>query len=89
MTMSGEGMMIIELDATLAEAVKKHIIRTLVHCSGNRTRAAKILGISLRCLRNKLHRYEDAGVDVVATRQPKSKTRSLRTDIVPTPSFWS
>jgi hypothetical protein len=77
------------IDATLAEAVKKHIIRTLVYSDGNRTHAAKILGISLRCLRNKLRLYADAGVEVIPSRQPKSETRSMRTDIVSTPSLWS
>jgi len=81
--------MIIEHDATLAEAVKRHIIRTLVYCGGNRTHAAKILGISLRCLRNKLHIYTDAGIDVVPTRQPKSETGSIRGESVPIPSLWS
>ncbi|SEP73073.1 regulatory protein, Fis family [Devosia sp. YR412] len=33
------------------------ILSTLRHCRGNRTRAAQMLGISLRLLRNKLHSY--------------------------------
>jgi len=38
--------------------VEKHlIIDTLDHCLGNRTHAAKILGISIRTLRNKLNEY--------------------------------
>lgn len=33
------------------------ILSTLRHCQGNRTQTAKMLGISLRTLRNKLHSY--------------------------------
>jgi two-component system, response regulator FlrC len=37
------------------------IIGTLVHAGGNRTRAAEILGISIRCLRNKIQLYASQG----------------------------
>ena len=43
--------------ATLAEVERHHILETLTHCEGNRTHAAKILRVSLRCLRNKLRSY--------------------------------
>ncbi|MFC1823545.1 sigma-54 dependent transcriptional regulator [Thermodesulfobacteriota bacterium] len=48
-----------ELDQVipLKEMEKKMIIKTLNDNSGNRTRAAEILGISVRTLRNKLHEY--------------------------------
>ncbi|MCA1999707.1 MAG: helix-turn-helix domain-containing protein, partial [Hyphomicrobiales bacterium] len=36
----------------------------LDHCLGNRTHAAKILGISIRTLRNKLNEYVATGIDV-------------------------
>ncbi len=42
---------------TLAEAEKQLILKTLEHTRQNRTRAAHILDISIRTLRNKLHQY--------------------------------
>jgi DNA-binding NtrC family response regulator len=68
-------MMITENDATLAEVVKKHIIFTLASCGGNRTHAARILGISLRCLRDKLRGYETAGVWITPARPSRSRTQ--------------
>ena len=38
------------------------ILGTLDHCLGNRTQAAKILGISIRTLRNKLNEYSSKGM---------------------------
>ena len=42
---------------TLAEIEKRHILATLECCKGNRTHAARLLGVSIRTLRNKLHEY--------------------------------
>ena len=42
---------------TLQEIEKRHILATLEHTKGNRTRAAEILQISIRTLRNKLNEY--------------------------------
>ena len=51
----------------LDEVEKQHILRALEICDGNRTQAAKQLGISIRTLRNKLHEYgfgkDDSGGD--------------------------
>jgi hypothetical protein len=49
------------LCSPLAEVEKLHILDVLEACAGNRTRAADILGISIRTLRNKLHEYKSAG----------------------------
>jgi transcriptional regulator with PAS, ATPase and Fis domain len=50
----------------LAELEKRQILHAVDKCGGNRTQAAKKLGISIRTLRNKLHEYgvgakEEAG----------------------------
>jgi two-component system response regulator FlrC len=68
-------MMIQENNATLAEAVRKHIILALVACDGNRTHAAKILNISVRCLRDKLRGYANAGIQVTPAQRTRSETR--------------
>jgi len=49
---------------TVAEVEQNLILNTLDHCSGNRTHAATILGISIRTLRNKLQLYRDQGLEV-------------------------
>jgi len=42
---------------TLGELEKQHIFAALDMCKGNRTHAAKMLDVSIRTLRNKLHEY--------------------------------
>ncbi|SDU30282.1 sigma-54 dependent transcriptional regulator [Stappia sp. ES.058] len=49
---------------TVADVERDLILDTLDHCLGNRTHAAKILGISIRTLRNKLNQYADEGLTV-------------------------
>jgi DNA-binding NtrC family response regulator len=45
------------VEFTLFDLEKKHIIDTLDHLNGNKTRAAKALGITVKTLYNKLHSY--------------------------------
>lgn len=49
---------------TISDVERDMIVNTLDHCLGNRTHAAKILGISIRTLRNKLNQYRDEGLDI-------------------------
>jgi two-component system response regulator AtoC len=47
---------------TLSEVEQKLILQTLQMTAQNRTRAAEILGISIRTLRNKINEYRQAGL---------------------------
>jgi DNA-binding NtrC family response regulator len=67
-------------DLNLAEAVRMHILQTLTYCKGNRTRAAKRLGISVRCLRDKLRHYSESGFEIPA--HPCACHRSSQEGIV-------
>jgi DNA-binding NtrC family response regulator len=48
----------------IEEVERELILETLTNCLGNRTRAAEMLGISIRTLRNKLHEYRAAGATI-------------------------
>jgi len=50
-----------QADITVEEAEKQLIIRALKECEGNRTLAAKKIGISRRTLHRKLHQYHLEG----------------------------
>ena len=49
---------------TLEEIERRAILQTLRHTDGNQTRAAKVLGISDRTLREKIRRYRQAVAEV-------------------------
>jgi len=51
----------VSVGATLAEMERSLILRTLDAVGGNRTRAAEMLGISIRTIRNKLAQYQAEG----------------------------
>ena len=46
---------------SLKEAERLLIKKALIHTSENRTQAAKILGVSIRTLRNKINEYRSTG----------------------------
>ena len=46
------------IDRTIAEVEQEHILAVLAHTKGNKTQAAKILGINRKTLREKLQRYQ-------------------------------
>jgi two-component system response regulator FlrC len=54
----------IQAGATVREMEQELILATLKRTGGNRTSAAKILGISLRTLRNKLNEYRAEGIEI-------------------------
>jgi DNA-binding NtrC family response regulator len=63
------GAIRLRVGATVDEAEKVLILRTLEHTKNNKTRAAEILGISLKTLHNKLKEYgsaEEEGAETTA-----------------------
>ncbi len=54
------GVVEVQVGATVEEAEKQLILRTLVATGQNKTRAAEILGVSLKTLHNKLKVYGNA-----------------------------
>ena len=48
---------VLSVGTTVEDAERELILRTLTQTGGNKTRAAVILGISLKTLHNKLHKY--------------------------------
>jgi len=59
---SGNDDLRIQPGLSVAEAEKRLIYETLKATDNNKTKAAELLGISIRTLRNKLHEYEDGSV---------------------------
>jgi len=55
----GEGIRL-EVGTTVSDAEKMLILKTLAASNNNKTRAAEILGISLKTLHNKLKEYGNA-----------------------------
>jgi DNA-binding NtrC family response regulator len=60
----------VEIGSTVDEAERKLILKTLESTRNNKTRAAEILGISLKTLHNKLKEYGSAGSTETAEERP-------------------
>ena len=54
------------IGATVGEVERELVLQTLARCDGNRTRASRVLGVSVRTLRNKIKLYSADGIDVPA-----------------------
>lgn len=55
------------LIGSTVEAIERELVlQTLARCDGNRTRAARVLGFSVRTLRNKIRHYATDGIDIPA-----------------------
>jgi DNA-binding NtrC family response regulator len=54
------------IGATVEEIERELVLQTLARCEGNRTHAARLLGFSVRTLRNKIRQYAADGLDVPA-----------------------
>jgi len=53
--------------ATVEEVERELMLQTLARCDGNRTHAARVLGVSVRTMRNKIKQYSADGIDVPAS----------------------
>jgi DNA-binding NtrC family response regulator len=62
---------------TIDEVERGLILHTLIHCCGSRTRSANILGISIRCMRNKIREYEALGIAVPTPGEPRVERPSF------------
>jgi DNA-binding NtrC family response regulator len=54
------------IGATVGEVERELVLQTLARCDGNRTRAARVLGLSVRTMRNKIRLYSTDGIDIPA-----------------------
>jgi DNA-binding NtrC family response regulator len=54
----GDGSMQIRLGSTLDDVERELIVKTIEFTGGNKTRAAEVLGVSLKTLYNRLERYD-------------------------------
>ncbi|HEY6643856.1 sigma-54 dependent transcriptional regulator [Povalibacter sp.] len=60
----------IPIGTRLADAERWMILATLTKCEGNKTRAAALLGVSLKTLYNRLHAYRAQGLTGDHDREP-------------------
>ena len=54
------------IGSTVGEIERELVLQTLARWHGNRTHAARMLGVSVRPLRNKIRQYSAEGIDVPA-----------------------
>jgi DNA-binding NtrC family response regulator len=58
------------IGSTVGEVERELVLQTLGRCDGNRTRAARVLGVSVRTLRNKIRQYTADGIEVPGPELP-------------------
>jgi DNA-binding NtrC family response regulator len=52
------------IGSTVGEIERELVLQTLARCNGNRTNAARVLGLSVRTMRNKIRQYSAEGINV-------------------------
>jgi DNA-binding NtrC family response regulator len=52
------------IGSTVGEIERELVLQTLARCNGNRTHAARVLGLSVRTMRNKIRQYSAEGINV-------------------------
>jgi len=58
-----EDSLVLKIGTPMADVERELILKTLEQCDGNRTAAAKLLGIGLRTLQRKLKEYGEVETD--------------------------
>jgi DNA-binding NtrC family response regulator len=61
------------IGSTVEEVERGLVVQTLARYDGNRTQAARVLGLSVRTLRNKIRVYTAEGIEVPAQGGRKSQ----------------
>ncbi|HYD78822.1 MAG TPA: sigma-54 dependent transcriptional regulator [Paucimonas sp.] len=69
---------LLPLGSRLADAEQQLICATLGHCGGNKTRAAEVLGVSLKTLYNRLNEYEHKSAESSTARATKTRGSNER-----------
>jgi DNA-binding NtrC family response regulator len=64
LTMAPNEIVPLLIGSTIGEVERELVLHTLRRCEGNRTRAARVLGLSVRTMRNKIRQYSADGIDV-------------------------
>jgi DNA-binding NtrC family response regulator len=54
------------IGSTIEAIERELVLQTLARCEGNRTHAARLLGLSVRTMRNKIRQYATDGADIPA-----------------------
>jgi DNA-binding NtrC family response regulator len=72
---------------TLEEVECELVLGTLLYHSGNRTRSARVLGISVRTLRNKINQYTAKGLAVPQPSYARRDRNIFRCDMPAKPQY--
>jgi len=64
-----EGYLSVWVGTPLADAQREIILATLAHCHGDKRRAARALGVSLKTLYNRLDLYQNGGIETEPTER--------------------
>ena len=65
-TLSPQEIIPLLIGSTVEAIERELVLQTLARCHGNRTHAARVLGLSVRTMRNKIRQYATDGVDIPA-----------------------
>ena len=66
------------IGSTIEEIERELVLQTLARCDGNRTRAARVLGMSVRTVRNKIRLYTSEGIEVSPSKGAPTYAASRR-----------